>query len=576
MIATKTKHPATPPKTKPAAPAPRRPGPYRPNGSTKAENPKASGNNGKPRLAEDMAQDAKRKAVSATADFKAAVEIVAAAPNLPVVNPNSWFKQRFPTLAEKLGEPVALRVPTGGRPSVQDLNESFMAATLGNEASPESPTIFLRPEGRFYCYRPELGIFTVASEEDLAARLSRLLLECARDCREACDVSALEFQQRDSAALAGAVKRAKASLVAPDDFFASAQFEEFLPVRNGVLRISDRTLLPFSPDYRRRNKLAVDYVAGARCPLFMDTLLRASLEEEDIGLLQRCCGLFLVGRNIAQRMLLLSGTAGAGKGCFVRVLKGIIGDANIGSLRTGKLNERFEIGRLINRTLLYGADVPANFLNKESASTLKSLTGGDPMDVEIKNSMDSPSLNTQFNVIVTSNSRLIVHLEGDVDAWQRRLAIVSYERPAPANKIPDLDKRIVSEEGPGVLNWMIDGLYAIRAANWQIALAPRQQARVDDLLLESNSVTVFLTECCIADTLAAGITVLEVHGAYCDFCMDRGWNPLDRYKFGSQSPEMVQRLFRLAQRHDVKGQDGKSQRGWKGLRLLKPEDVVPD
>ena len=58
----------------------------------------------------------------------------------------------------------------------------------------------------------------------------------------------------------------------------------------------------------------------------------------------------------------------------------------------------------------------------------------------------------QFNVIVTSNSRLTVYLEGDADAWRRRLVIVNYERPKPTVVIPDLAAMIIAEEGPGVLN----------------------------------------------------------------------------------------------------------------------------
>jgi putative DNA primase/helicase len=491
------------------------------------------------------------------------------------INPNTWFKKKFPMLAATHGEPVALRTPMNGRPSVQDLNESFLAATLGQESNPEAPTVFIRQEARFYSYRPEQGIFGIASEEELSAWLSDSLLACARDCRETCDVSALEFQYRDTAALTGAVKRARAVIATPDDFFLSNSLD-FLPVANGMLRLEDRVLLPFGPDYRRRNKLAVPYVPGARCPMFEDTLLRTSLEDEDIGLLQRWSGLALCGRNIAQRILILSGTAGAGKGTFIRILKGVIGEANIGSLRTDKLNERFEIGRLLNKTLLYGADVPANFLNMGSASVLKSLTGGDPMTVEFKGSMDSPSLTCAFNVIVTSNSRLTVHLEGDVDAWQRRLAIIAYTRPKPANVIPDLDERIMAKEGPGVLNWMLDGLYALRAANWQLALCPRQQSRVNELLLESDSMNEFFTECTIADSLAPGITVSETYGAYADFCMNRGWSPVDRYLFGREAPDIVQRLFRLVPRHDIKGSDGKSQRGWKTLRLRAEGEGQPD
>ncbi len=489
------------------------------------------------------------------------------------ITPNDWFKQKFPALADIHGEAVSLK-STNGRTKASDLNESFMAATLGEAANPQTPTVFLRGENRFYTYTPELGIYTLASEEDVSTRLSALLLSCARACKEHCDVDVLEFSQRDSSALAGAVRRAKSLVVVPDDFF-SGGMEDFLPVGNGVLRVSDRTLLPFSPQYRFRNKLAVNYIPGAKCPTFENILLGNSLDFDDISLLQRWCGLALVGRNISQAMLILSGTAGAGKGTFVRILKGIIGEANIGSLRTKHLHDRFEIGRMIDRPLLYGADVPANFLSDENASILKSLTGGDPITVELKSSMAAPSLTCEFNIIVTSNSRLVVHLEGDVPAWQRRLKIIAYEKPKPANAIPDLDKRILETEASGVLNWMLDGLYALRTASWQLALSPVQKARVDELLLESDSVNVFFAERCLADSTAEGLTVTDAFAAYSDFCADRGWTGLSRNLFGRDCQEVVQRLFRVPPRHDIKGMDGKKQRGWKGFRLLGENEETP-
>ena len=429
-------------------------------------------------------------------------------------------------------------------------------------------------ENRFYTYSPEHGIYLLASEEDISARFSALLLSCARACKKHCDVDTLEFGLRDLSALAGAVKRAKSLNVVPDNFF-SGGMEEFLPVGNGVLRVSDRTLLAFSPKYHFRNKLAVNYIPGVKCPTFENVLLGNSLDFDDIGLLQRCCGLALVGRNKSQAILILSGTAGAGKGTFIRVLKGIIGEANIGSLRTEQLNQRFEIGRLIDRTLLYGADVPANFLSNENSSVLKSLTGGDPITVELKGSMAAPSLNCEFNIFVTSNSRLVVHLEGDVAAWQRRLKVIRYEKPKPANVIPYLDKQILQNEASGVLNWMLDGLYALRAANWQLALSSGQTARVDELLLESDSVNVFFSKRGIADTAAEGLTVADAFAAYSDFCMDRGWTGLSRNLFGRDCQEVAQRLFRAAIRHNIKGADGKNQRGWKGFRLLGQNEEKP-
>ena len=198
----------------------------------------------------------------------------------------------------------------------------------------------------------------------------------------------------------------------------------------------------------------------------------------------------------------------------MRVLKGIIGEANIGSLRTDQLNQRFEIGRLIDRTLLYGADVPANFLSNENASILKSLTGGDPITVELKSSMAAPSLTCEFNIIATSNSRLTVHLEGDVPAWQRRLKIIAYEKPKPANVIPDLDKQILKNEASGVLNWMLDGLYALRAANWQLALSPIQQAQWMSYCSKVIPSMSFLASVVVLERTTEGLTISDAFAAY--------------------------------------------------------------
>jgi putative DNA primase/helicase len=311
----------------------------------------------------------------------------------------------------------------------------------------------------------------------------------------------------------------------------------------------------------------VEYQEGAYCPRFMETLLKPALNPGDVSLVQRWAGLALIGKNRSQKMLLLTGTAGGGKSTLVSVIMGIIGGGNVGQLRTEFLGDRFEIGRLIGKTLLYGADVAENFLCKGTASNLKSLTGGDLMTAEFKNSNESPQIKCQFNIIVTSNSRLTVYLEGDSDAWRRRLMIVNYCRPKPQFPIPDLAERILAEEGPGVLNFMLEGLDLLRSANWSLLLNDEQQLRVDDLLLESDSHREFAKECLIKDSDAPGITKAELFTAYTEFCERRGWIPMHRNKFGVQSAVAITEIFRLFVRGDIKGPDGKQNDGWKYLRL---------
>ena len=156
-------------------------------------------------------------------------------------------------------------------------------------------------EGRFYAYNPETGLYMEQTEHALAARLSPTLLLCAQEAGKEVNVGNLIYRFRKTASLRGVLQRAKGLLAVPHSFFDRGLTES--------IRLTDLKLLPFSPASRRRNKLAIPYVPGS-CPRFLDVLMRPALCEEDIDLLQRWCGAALVGSNLVQVVMLLTGTAG--------------------------------------------------------------------------------------------------------------------------------------------------------------------------------------------------------------------------------------------------------------------------
>jgi len=117
------------------------------------------------------------------------------------------------------------------------------------------------------------------------------------------------------------------------------------------------------------------------------------------------------------------------------IVRAIIGPSNAYELRTNHLEERFEIGRMVGKTLLLGADVRANFMAGPGASRLKALVGGDMLEAERKGSNQTFFVDGNFNVLLTSNRRLRVRLEGDQSAWSRRLTIARYDKPFPGKKI---------------------------------------------------------------------------------------------------------------------------------------------
>ena len=280
---------------------------------------------------------------------------------------------------------------------------------------------------------------------------------------------------------------------------AFARNGRIIHLKNGMLHLDHdgAELHEFSPDYYSRNVCPFSWEPTAECPRFKSELLASALEPEDISLLQRWCGSLLLGRNLAQKIMLLTGTPGGGKSTLLEIIEAIVGPANVVQLRTEHLSERFELSRFLRKTMLSGKDVPGHFLQTAGAHVLKALVGHDLLSAERKSSNSEFQIRGEFGVAVSCNSRLRVRLDGDVDAWRRRLLIVGYEKPKPRERVIDFAKKLLAEEVSGILRWMVEGaIMHLRECDTlsDYELTDDQEGRVDQLLAESDSIRHFVTE----------------------------------------------------------------------------------
>ena len=340
---------------------------------------------------------------------------------------------------------------------------------------------------------------------------------------------------------------------------------------NGVVRLQPRgeaVFTEFSVADYSRNQSPIEYHPEAECPRFLNELILSSVGEEDALLIQKWMGLALLGDNAPQKFIILDGQPGGGKSTLIRIIREVVGAQNVYQLRTKQLGERFELFRYIGKTLLIGSDVSGKFLMQKDAHVIKSLVGGDPLSGEGKTSNGCFDIKGNYNIVISCNTRLKVLLEGDIGAWKRRLLIVRYDKAPPTKPIPDFDAQLVKEEGSGILNWALEGLqmaFADIDETGTLLLSIEQKKRIDALLSESESVRHFAKGRLITD-LNGDVTSDEAVTAYAEYCSDRGWNPLPITTVQQQMPDLMLELFGAAKSHRVQ-RDGKSQRGWKGMRL---------
>ena len=229
--------------------------------------------------------------------------------------------------------------------------------------------------------------------------------------------------------------------------------------------------------------------------------------------------------------------------------------------------DRFEIYMVRTASLLIGSDVRGDFLSRPGASRLKAMTGGDALAAEGKN-LNAPLLiNGDFNVIVTSNERLRVKLDGDAGAWRRRLLIVRFESPPPSRVIENYADHLFAKEGAGILNWAIRGARMLlddMGSGTGFSTTTAQAKRVDDLLAESDSLRTFLREKVRRGSRA--IPKEAIISNYFRFCDQQGWTPEKIGSVQKELPHHMLELFAVSQARSVE-YGGKQVQGFRGIEM---------
>lgn len=252
-------------------------------------------------------------------------------------------------LTETFGPPIIL--DSYGEP--EGINQLFFS----NRYACETRILYESIEKSFYEYRAETGLWTFKSDECVKVSIGYFFLRF---------IYLLGYKEllsyRTDNLLRQLLNLLKGSVEQTDIFHTK---RGVIHVGNGILHLKENPdqLHPFSPDYYSRNRSEILLDPAAECPKFMSILIHSAITEEDSKLLQKYCGQCLLGYNVSQTILLISGTPGGGKSTLVSLIEKIIGLHNVAQLKVGLLSERFEGASFVGKTLLTGKDVPGNFLN---------------------------------------------------------------------------------------------------------------------------------------------------------------------------------------------------------------------
>lgn len=266
----------------------------------------------------------------------------------------------------------------------------------------------------------------------------------------------------------------------------------------GLLRKPD----PTRDFHSRATSVAPQQTETPRWHRFLhDTFGDDAEGQEMIGFLHLLLGYSITGDVGAQVLPFLHGHGKNGKSVLLDVMIQILGDyadaAPPGFLMDrGAFSEHStELTELHGRRLIVCSELKPN--DKFDEARVKLLTGGEKIKAR-RMRQDYFSFAPTHHLWLLGNHRPEVSNGGF--AFWRRIRLLPFERTVPDHrKIDNLALELVRDEGPGILQWLIEGArrYLTTRDNLQgpdrVRIATSAYANTED------HIGRFLTECCTRD-----------------------------------------------------------------------------
>ena len=448
--------------------------------------------------------------------------------------------------------------------------------TLGLQAFAEyfrqiTGCVYVTSEKQFYIYNPQNGLWEQHSPEVMISKISEEILDLAR-AEEIRDGFA---SMRRPAVIRDILMYLKALAGVSEAFFDKrGNWMHFL---NGIVKFENSSwvLKPFSPDYHSRNRCNLVYDPEADCPRFKKDLLDPLLENVDIDLLQKYFAQCLLGRNLTQTIMLLTGSGGSGKGTIANILELIVGAANCMQIRPGCIAGRFETSSFVGKTLLTGKESQTSFFTTKGMGIMKSLVGDDALRVELKHSNETQMIQGTYNVFIVGNAVPVLEFESedDISAWQRRLRWIKCKSYKPEPPVDNFANVLFNEEGSGILNWSLEGLAELLTAkSSRLPMSDVQKMRLDFLFRQSFQVESILGKF-LEPCPGSNLTTEEIYALYIEVAKNVGWHLIPKRKFENELPEHMQKIFNLTRNRDIK-RNGTNRSGYRNIKIKKWQQAV--
>ena len=299
--------------------------------------------------------------------------------------------------------------------------------------------------------------------------------------------------------------------------------EGLINFQNGLLRLSDITLLPHTPDILSTIQLPCNWPGAPRSTpvydAYMDTLTGG--DKAIRQLLEEFCGVCL--SNIRgwrlKKALFMYGPGDTGKSVLKTLVEQLLGKGNFIGIDLGEIEARFGTGSIYGKRLAGSSDM--SFMTVAELKTFKKCTGGDSIFAEFKGQQ---SFEYTYTGLLWFCMNRLPKFGGDDGKWvYERIVQVPCTQTISSDK---QDKRLLEKllaEKDGIVYRMVLALKNVIAHDYRLTEPESIKAERQHYQEENSTVITFFQDC--MQPLAYGdrnmyVTAMTVYTAYQGWCRD--------------------------------------------------------
>ena len=289
------------------------------------------------------------------------------------------------------------------------------------------------------------------------------------------------------------------------------------------------SLIEPTPDLFTLSGVNYGFDPKATCPhwqTFLGQLWPDDQQSRDT--IQEIMGYLLLPDTSQQKLFMFIGPRRSGKGTIGRIIRQVIGPANIAAPRLSSLQGEFGMQPLLGKTCAIVGD--ARLSGRADAAviveTLLSISGEDAQTINRKHMAQvTAQLKTRFVLISNELPKLY-----DASATlPSRVILLRMRESFYGKEDHSLTDRLLSET-PGILNWAIRGWQRLQERGYFVQ--PESSCELIDRMVDiASPVRAFIDESC---ELGAGfqVPVSDLFKAWKDWCEPKGRKHGNEQAFG--------------------------------------------